>query len=56
LAVYQFAIRPTLRNNKTDRFALIERVAKAVGPGHPVDLSNPEAIILVEIYQVGALT
>ncbi|KAF2813961.1 uncharacterized protein BDZ99DRAFT_380305 [Mytilinidion resinicola] len=47
----KFAIRPTLRNNKTDRLALIKRVAEAVGPGHPVDLSSPDVTILVEVYQ-----
>ncbi|KAF2500532.1 hypothetical protein BU16DRAFT_249760 [Lophium mytilinum] len=47
----KFAIRPTLRNNKTDRLVLIKRVAEAVGPGHPVDLTSPDVTVLVEVYQ-----
>lgn len=49
----QYAIRPTVRNNhEWPRDILIPLVARAVGPGHTVDLKNYDALILVEIMQV----
>jgi tRNA acetyltransferase TAN1 len=49
----QFAIRPTIRNNKElKRDEVIKTVAAAVGPGHKVDLRGYDLLILVEIYQV----
>jgi hypothetical protein len=49
----QFAIRPTIRNNKDfKRDDVIKTVAAAVGPGHKVDLHGYDSLIFVEIYQV----
>ncbi|KAF2018471.1 hypothetical protein BU24DRAFT_432833 [Aaosphaeria arxii CBS 175.79] len=48
----KFAIRTSIRNNKEfTRDKLIKKVAAAVGPGHKVDLSNYDLLILVEVYQ-----
>ncbi|KAF2175073.1 hypothetical protein K469DRAFT_612081 [Zopfia rhizophila CBS 207.26] len=48
----KFAIRTSIRNNKSfARDSVIKRVAAAVGPGHKVDLSGYDLLILVEIYQ-----
>jgi tRNA acetyltransferase TAN1 len=48
----QFAIRPTIRNNKDfKRDDVIKTVAAAVGPGHKVDLHGYDLLIFVEIYQ-----
>lgn len=42
-----------MRNNhEWPRDILIPLVARAVGPGHTVDLKNYDALILVEIVQV----
>lgn len=49
----QFAIRPSIRNNKEfTRDGVIKTVAAAVGPGHKVDLHGYDFLILVEIYKV----
>ena len=49
----QFAIRPTIRNhNVLKRDDVIRQVASVVGPGHKVDLKNPDLLIMVEIYTV----
>ncbi|KAI7978012.1 hypothetical protein EIK77_009552 [Talaromyces pinophilus] len=40
-------------NNTLNRDVIIQTVAAAVGPGHKVDLKNPDYTILVEIAQVG---
>jgi len=51
--VLQFAIRTSIRNNKEfKRDQVIKTVAAAVGPGHKVDLSGYDLLILVEIYKV----
>lgn len=34
------------------RMDIIQKVASMVGPGHQVDLKNPDVLILVEIYTV----
>jgi hypothetical protein len=34
------------------RMEIIQKVASIVGPGHQVDLKNPDVYILVEIYTV----
>ncbi|KAF2241975.1 THUMP domain-containing protein [Trematosphaeria pertusa] len=48
----KFAIRTSIRNNKEfAREDVIKRVAAAVGPGHKVDLSGYDLLILVEIYK-----
>jgi tRNA(Ser,Leu) C12 N-acetylase TAN1 len=50
----QFAIRPTIRNHGKilTRDYIIQTVASIVGPGHSVDLNNPDVIILVDVYKV----
>jgi len=51
-AGFSYAIRPTIRNHKTlKRDAVIKQVASLVASTHKVDLTNPEKVILVEIYQ-----
>ncbi|KAF2634584.1 hypothetical protein P280DRAFT_474535 [Massarina eburnea CBS 473.64] len=48
----KFAIRVSIRNNKQfTRDVVIQTVASVVGPGHKVDLSGYDLLILVEIYQ-----
>ncbi|KAF2702690.1 hypothetical protein K504DRAFT_393959 [Pleomassaria siparia CBS 279.74] len=48
----KFAIRVSIRNNKEfTRDQIIKTVAAAVGPGHKVDLSGYDLLILVEIYK-----
>ena len=48
----QFAIRPSIRNNKVlMRDEVIKTVAAIVGPGHTVDLQGYDLLILVEIYK-----
>jgi hypothetical protein len=50
---WQFAIRPSIRNNKEfTRDEVIKTIAAAVGSGHKVDLQGYDLLILVEIYQV----
>jgi tRNA acetyltransferase TAN1 len=49
----QYAIRPTIRgNNKFKRDEVIKTVADVVGPEHPVDLTNYDLMILVDVVQV----
>lgn len=51
--IWQFAIRPTLRNhNILTRDSIIKQVASLVGPGHEVNLKGYELLIVVEVYQV----
>ena len=51
--LYQFAIRPTLRNHNTlSRDKIIQQVARIVGPDHTVDLKNYDLLIIVEAYKV----
>ncbi|KAF2743655.1 hypothetical protein M011DRAFT_374867, partial [Sporormia fimetaria CBS 119925] len=48
----KFAIRVSTRNNREfTRDYVIKTVAAAVGPGHKVDLSAYDHLILVEIYK-----
>ncbi|KAF2786279.1 hypothetical protein K505DRAFT_260211 [Melanomma pulvis-pyrius CBS 109.77] len=52
----KFAIRTSIRNNKEfTRDKVIKTVAAAVGPGHKVDLSGYDLLILVEIYKQNIL-
>lgn len=52
----KFAIRPTIRHNSDwNRDSVIKLVAKAVGPGHQVDLKNYDLLILVDIMRVSDL-
>ena len=49
----QYAIRHNIRNHtafKSD--VVIKKVASLVNPKHKVNLSNPDKVILVEIFQV----
>ena len=48
----QFAIRPNIRSHNTlKRDQVIEIVAKAVGPGHKVNLKDYDKMILVDIFK-----
>ncbi|KAG0155185.1 hypothetical protein PDIDSM_759 [Penicillium digitatum] len=47
-----YAIRPTVRgNSKLNRDVIIKTVADAVGPEHPVNLTNYDLMILVDVAQ-----
>ncbi|KAF1982032.1 hypothetical protein K402DRAFT_424879 [Aulographum hederae CBS 113979] len=51
-----FAIRPSIRNHNhpLTRDPVIKQVAAAVGawgPGHRVDLKEPDLVVIIEIYQ-----
>ncbi|RDW67932.1 hypothetical protein BP6252_09328 [Coleophoma cylindrospora] len=47
-----FAIRPTIRNHTSlKRDSVIKQIAELVGPRHKVNLTKPDKVILVEIYQ-----
>ncbi|CAI7635705.1 unnamed protein product [Penicillium glandicola] len=47
-----YAIRPTVRgNSKLNRDIIIKVVADAVGPEHPVNLTNYDLMILVDVAQ-----
>ncbi|OQE40826.1 hypothetical protein PENCOP_c005G03476 [Penicillium coprophilum] len=47
-----YAIRPTVRgNSKLNRDIIIKTVADAVGPEHPVNLTNYDLMILVDVAQ-----
>jgi tRNA acetyltransferase TAN1 len=49
----QYAIRPTIRNHSNlKRNDVIQSTASLVSAHHKVDLTNPDKIILLEIYQV----
>ena len=54
MVICQFAIRPSIRNSGKllTRDNIIKKVAEIVGAEHKVDLSNPDAVILVEVYKV----
>ncbi|KAK2809870.1 hypothetical protein FQN50_003511 [Emmonsiellopsis sp. PD_5] len=48
----KYAIRPSVRNNSEwNRDSVIKLVAGIVGPEHPVDLKNFDALILVDVVQ-----
>ncbi|KAI7881480.1 hypothetical protein K492DRAFT_146110 [Lichtheimia hyalospora FSU 10163] len=47
-----FAVVARVRNcDKMDRMSVIQTLASVVGPGHRVDLDNPEITIIAEICQ-----
>lgn len=49
----QYAIRHNIRNHKVFKSdAVIKKVASLVSPKHKVNLSSPDKVILVEIFQV----
>ncbi|KAM3069966.1 hypothetical protein ACMFMF_008318 [Clarireedia jacksonii] len=51
-ATFSYAIRPTIRNHSTlKRDVVIKQVASLVGENHKVNLTKPDKVILIEIYQ-----
>ncbi|TGO29569.1 hypothetical protein BPAE_0013g00200 [Botrytis paeoniae] len=52
VAAYSYAIRPTIRNHSTlKRDAVIKQVASLVDDNHKVNLTKPDKVIIIEIYQ-----
>lgn len=52
-SVLQYAIRHNIRNHtafKSD--AVIKKIAGFVSPKHKVNLTSPDKVIMVEIFQV----
>ena len=50
---HQYAIRPTVRNHNTlKRDAVIKQTASMIADRHRVDLTKPDKVVIVEIYQV----
>lgn len=51
--IIQFSIVCRIRNcEKIDRQELTKNIAAVVGKEHPVDLVNPELVIIIEVIQV----
>ncbi|EPE26992.1 hypothetical protein GLAREA_02906 [Glarea lozoyensis ATCC 20868] len=49
---YTYSIRPTIRNHNTlKRDVVIEKIASSIGDMHKVNLTKPDKVIIVEIYQ-----
>ncbi|KAI8962365.1 hypothetical protein F5Y11DRAFT_323245 [Daldinia sp. FL1419] len=49
---YSYAIRPSFRAHSTlKRDDVIKKVASLIGPRHKVNLSSPDKVILIDIYQ-----
>ncbi|KAK1580262.1 THUMP domain-containing protein [Colletotrichum navitas] len=49
---FTYAIRPSIRSNSSlDRDELISQIAKAVNPRHKVNLTNPDKVVLVDVFQ-----
>jgi hypothetical protein len=49
----QFAIHLSIRNNgNVKRGVVIEQVAAKVGPGHKVDLTHYDKLIIVDVHRV----
>ncbi|WYZ34361.1 hypothetical protein EsH8_I_000637 [Colletotrichum jinshuiense] len=49
---YTYAIRPSIRSNHTlERDELIKQIASVVNPRHKVNLTNPDKVILVDVFQ-----
>ncbi|RDL32503.1 Uncharacterized protein BP5553_08959 [Venustampulla echinocandica] len=49
---HSYAIRPTIRNhNSLKRDVVIKQVASLIGDTHSVNLTKPDKVILIEIYQ-----
>ena len=49
----QYAIRHNVRNHETFKSSeVIQKVASVIDTRHKVDLSNPDKVILVEVYQL----
>ncbi|KAK1981873.1 THUMP domain-containing protein [Colletotrichum cereale] len=52
LTHHQYAIRPSIRSNSSiDRDELISQIAKIVKPRHKVNLTNPDKVVLVDVFQ-----
>ncbi|KAK2044272.1 THUMP domain-containing protein [Colletotrichum somersetense] len=52
LTYSQYAIRPSIRSNTSlDRDELISQIAKTVNPRHKVNLTNPDKVVLVDVFQ-----
>lgn len=52
----QYAIRPTIRNHSLlKRDVVINSIANLIDKSHKVSLTNPDKVILVELYQVSVL-
>ncbi|ESZ96671.1 hypothetical protein SBOR_2930 [Sclerotinia borealis F-4128] len=51
-AAYSYAIRPTIRNHSAlKRDTVIKQVASLVDDDHKVNLTKPDKVIIIEIYQ-----
>uniref|UniRef100_L2GI88 Pyruvate decarboxylase n=1 Tax=Colletotrichum fructicola (strain Nara gc5) TaxID=1213859 RepID=L2GI88_COLFN len=49
---YTYAIRPSIRSNSSiERDDLIKQIASTIDQRHKVNLSNPDRVILVDIFQ-----
>ncbi|CCF45262.1 THUMP domain-containing protein [Colletotrichum higginsianum] len=49
---FTYAIRPSIRSNTSlDRDELIKQIAKTVNPRHKVNLTNPDKVVLVDVFQ-----
>lgn len=49
----QYAIRYNIRNHTAFKSSdVIKKIADLVNPKHKVNLSNPDKVVLVEIFQV----
>ncbi|KAI8171922.1 tRNA acetyltransferase TAN1, partial [Colletotrichum sp. SAR 10_75] len=49
---YTYAIRPSIRSNSSiERDDLIKQIASIIDQRHNVNLSNPDKVILVDIFQ-----
>ena len=58
LIAWQFAIRPTVRdNNDLDRDGVIKLVASSImkDEQHTVNLKNYDALVLVDVYRVSVV-
>jgi len=52
IAACSYAIRPTIRNHNTlSRGEVINQVAALIGEKHPVNLTKPDKVIIIEIFQ-----
>ncbi|KAK1971822.1 THUMP domain-containing protein [Colletotrichum sublineola] len=49
---FTYAIRPSIRSNSSlDRDELISQIAKTINPRHKVNLTNPDKVVLVDVFQ-----
>jgi hypothetical protein len=53
LTAGQYAIRPSIRNHNTlHRSDVIKQTASLVADSHKVDLTKPDKVIIVDVFQV----